>query len=259
MQGMTYRQTLKNLNTLERHIPFDEKLREALALRVCDYGVIAEAKVAPHEIFNAYKHYSGRQQLIIDALAGALDHAADLAPKIAEPTIVAVDTSGSMTFHPIARGKIMCAEAAGFFGAALKRSNPDTVTLSVFATSLAVLRAPSDSHTVDLLEAVKNKSVGGGTRMSLPYMQAENERPANLIIISDEEGWRMDSNCAKLARSVAKNTRIILWNLCPSRGTMVQVKSDKILRLAGFSATAFKLVDLFLNDNLNLNYFGLDV
>ena len=119
-----------------------------------------------------------------------IDEAADIAvenlPKIPGRTVIAIDTSGSMSAHISQRSDIRCCDISMMLGLIANRIC-ENARVFTFDTQLNELRVPVRDGLIST--AIRHSRFGGGTDMELPFnkIYRDSIECDRLIIISDNE------------------------------------------------------------------------
>ncbi len=252
---------LMNLNTFDRHGVFGsaESLSRVIE-RLRDPKSIAEAQVLPSKIFAAWKHLSPSVPPGVQmALAVAMEHASNNAPKLPANTLIGVDVSGSMSAamtggRGSATSKIRCVDAAAMFAASMLRANP-TARLCAFDTGVHGGRL---GGSIPEIATALAGFGGGGTDCSLPLQLALSmERCDAVVIVSDSESWF--SAPSNYIRSIGtpvmhawrqlqrKNpeVRLVCIDLTPST-TRQTIAEKNVLNVGGFSDAVWAVTAEFL-------------
>ena len=254
-QYATWNQTLKNLNTFQRHGVFKDgdttnKIVERLRNR-------PKNAAFPYSVYQAWKSLSSDVPVSVNmAVQDALDHAIDSTPEIPGAVALCVDVSSSMNAKVTgdSRSNTGCREVAALFAVSLLRRNP-SADLMLFDTNLHSARLnvrDSIATNVRMLERIG----GGGTDCSMPLrgILHHEMRPKTVIYFSDNESWRSfgstwhgaTTNTAALwakYKSRVPDARLILVDLAPNSTT--QAKGPDVLNIGGFSDAVFDLIREF--------------
>jgi len=124
----------------------------------------------------------------------ALDDAMEIAyrnmPVLPGKTLVAVDTSGSMSSPVTGASNMRCEELAGVMGAALFKADPDNVDIIAFTTHPVMPNPFSRRDSIRaIMRAVAHES--GGTRLASAIEHAvhNKEKYDFFVGITDSEEW----------------------------------------------------------------------
>lgn len=146
---------------------------------ISDPEEVKKSKQLPFRFYNAYENVSNQDML--ESVAKALEISLDNVPKFEGKTLIAVDTSGSMSGDPIKKSSV--------FAAALMKSNQSDVIL--YDTQIAEMKYLKGVPMITLAESIQSRAMGGGTQTSLvfDYAFSKQEKYNRIIILSDNESW----------------------------------------------------------------------
>lgn len=175
-----YMALLRNLNNLIKYKVSPETLGKAIT-KLTDANEVARSKQLPFRFTTAYKNVIGNRRLS-DAISVAMDLAVANTPELPGRTLVAIDSSGSMSGDPM--------QKAAIFGATLAKANPDADVI-LYDTQVKELTLNSRIPIVDLAERIVTQAMGGGTMTALTFAYALQKGIVydRFIIISDHESW----------------------------------------------------------------------
>ena len=154
--------------------------------------MVKRSKQLPFRYLSAYKELEDiGGSRVFDALENAVEASIENMPKLDGNTVIAVDTSGSMSSAISAKSKVRCYEIAMMLGLIANKICENSIFYT-FNTSI-------EKHSVSkrngiLYTTIHASHFGGGTRMQLPFeeMIAKNIKAERIIILSDNEcngGW----------------------------------------------------------------------
>lgn len=174
---MGYMALLRNLNNFIKYNVSEEKVIE----RLTSEELVKKSKQLPFRFYTAYKNVVGNRKYS-DAISIAMDIAVGNAPKMEGRTLIAVDSSGSMSGDPI--------EKASIFAATLMKSNMNADVI-LYDTSVKEFTGTSRAPVVDIADRIVQSAMGGGTQTSLVLAYAFQKKILydRFIIISDNESW----------------------------------------------------------------------
>lgn len=150
-------------------------------------NAVKRSKQLPFRFLSAYKQIQGiAGSRGLDALEAAVEAATANVPKLPGKTLIAVDTSGSMTGLVSAKSDMRCGEVGMMLGLIANKICDDSLFYT-FDTSIK--KYPLSRRTAILDTCVNKTSLGGGTNMDLPFdLMIRNKIKADrVIIISDNE------------------------------------------------------------------------
>jgi len=257
---MGYQALRMNLNTLNRHNVFkDSAMIKRVANRLRDKGEIAKVKLFPYQVMAAYlNREDGLPVEISNALQDVIDYSVENVPELTGDTIILVDVSGSMS-DPIMGdngkpSKVSCKDVAGLLSATILAKNQNNTIILAFDTSTRPLRLNTRDSV--LTNCTKIATPGGGTNVgqALAFLNANNMRATNVIIISDNCSWRHFNGQVPTEWNTFvsrnKGAKIALIDVAPSI-TSVLPDRDGILNVGGFSDAVFSTLNNFFNGNSN--------
>lgn len=176
-----YMATLRNLNNFVKY-GISTKAIDAVVDKLSDAEEVKKSKQLPFRFVTAYENVAGNRKFM-DAISSAMDAAVSNVPILNGRTLIAVDSSGSMSGDPIKKASV--------FAAALLKSNKNA-DLILYDTNVKELsRFNSSTPVIDLSEMIQREAMGGGTETSLVFRYALSKgiKYDRIIIISDNESW----------------------------------------------------------------------
>lgn len=179
-----YMALLRNLNNLIKNDVSDKVIAKAIK-KLTDEKEVKNSKQLPFRFTTAYINVQGNRKLT-DAISVAMDLSVSNTPELKGKTLIAVDSSGSMSGDPM--------EKASIFGATLIKAN-ENADLILYDTTVKELAVSSRIPVIDLAETIKREAMGGGTETSLVFRYAHQKAKKydRIIIISDNESWNEHS------------------------------------------------------------------
>lgn len=179
-----YMALLRNLNNLIKY-KVNEKTIERAIQKLTDPEEVKNSKQLPFRYMTAYQNVAGRRDLS-DAIAKAMDTAVANAPELSGNTLIAIDSSGSMTNGGL-EGAI---RKAAIFGATLFKANT-RADMILYDTRIQKLNITGYAPVVTLAEQLEKLAMGGGTQTSLVFQHAvaTGKKYDRIIILSDNESW----------------------------------------------------------------------
>ena len=178
-----YMALLRNLNNIIKYGCSSEVIKHA-AERLSDKEEVAKSKQLPFRFVTAYENVASNR-ILTDAIPQAMEHAVSNVPDLPGATLIAIDTSGSMSGDPIGKASI--------FGAALaKRNNSDVV---LYDTRIKKFKVSSHSTVIDIANNIKREAMGGGTYTGIVFNNAKKVYD-RIIILSDNQSWSGDAQQA---------------------------------------------------------------
>ena len=229
-----------------------------VADRLIDGEALAAARVHPIQLLLALKVYSlGRGALgrlswtpdseIVDALDMAFHEAFNRVEPIDQRLLVAVDVSGSMTWHG---GFMAPVEAAGAMALQLLHAAP-SATIVGFDTRVY---QPGLSRRQRLDDAVHRLSrYGGGTDVALPMRYALQKRMDvdAFVILTDHETWAGRQHpveaLAAYRDRVNPDAKVAMLAFAANHVAVVPEDDPLALGVAGFDAAVPQVLSDFLS------------
>lgn len=257
-----WQMTRMNLNTFQRHGVFSSKnMVKMIAERLKDAEQVKNAKAFPYQLMSAFMNSDSSIPFEIkDALQEAMEISTNNIPALEGNVYVFVDVSGSMSsvvtgVHGKKKAStVQCLDVAALIGAAIMRTNKQTVVVP-FDTELH--RHSLNSRDSIMTNATKLKSkYGGGTNCSLgvEWLAKEKKEVDLIIYVSDNESWvdtrYGSSNATKTLRYFKeikkrnKNAKMVCIDLQPYTTTQAPDRKD-ILNVGGFSDQVFEVIAQF--------------
>ena len=186
-----YMAMLRNLRNIVKANPSNiDKVYAKLA----DRREVLKSKQLPFRFFAAYRelaNVANAGSKVFDTLETAIEHSIENLPKLNGTTVIAIDTSGSMTNAISSKSSIQCADIAKLL-AVMSGKICDNVILYNFDTDIQKFHFTTRNGIISTTMAIPTR--GGGTDITLPLrkMISEKIKADRLIILSDNEinsGW----------------------------------------------------------------------
>lgn len=184
-----YMALLRNLNNIIKSNPANiEKVYQTIE----DPERVRKSRQLPFRFLSAYKAVSGiGGSRVFDALENAVDASIENMEKLPGTTVIAVDTSGSMSDTVSAKSDVLCVEIGMMLGMIANRICENSIfyTFNTYIDKCAV-----SSRSGILYAVAHNARATGRTNMFLPFqkMISEGVQADRIIVISDNEctcGW----------------------------------------------------------------------
>lgn len=230
-----YMALLRNLNNLIKN-DVDKDVIEIAANKLKDPDEVRKSKQLPFRFVTAYDNVTGNTKLL-DAVSFAMDTAVENVPEFSGSTLIAVDSSGSMSGDPIKK--------AAIFAAALFKANSDADVI-LYDTKVAKLNASARLPVIDVAKFIEKSAMGGGTDTSLVFRTAEKKYD-RVFILSDNESWvdsgyRVGTSAAynEYKTRVGANPYVYAIDIA-GYGTK-DIKGGKVFHLTGWSSRLFDFV-----------------
>ena len=208
---------------------------------------VKRSKQLPFRYLSAYKELDNiGGSRIFDMLENAVEASIENMPKLSGTTVIAVDTSGSMSRTISDKSKIKCYEIAMLLGLIANKICENSIFYT-FDTSIK--RYPFSSRNGILHTTIYNSCCGGGTAMHLPFQAMINDKikADRIIFLSDNEcnsGW--NTPVQVLADRYRKATNSDIWVHAidlQGYGTQ-QFCGAKTNIIAGWSEKVFEFIKL---------------
>jgi hypothetical protein len=207
-----YMALLRNLRNILNAKPtnVDKVLRQ-----IQNPEAVRRSRQLPFRYLSAYKEVGtiGGTR-VLDALENAVDAAVENIPKIPGTTVVAVDTSGSMSAEISGKSSVRCYEIAMMLGLIANRICEN----AYFYTFDTTIRKGNHSSRAGILSTACGYGYGGGTNMYLVFneMMDKGIDADRVIILSDNEcntggGWYNHRPVQVLADVYRKATGKDIW------------------------------------------------
>jgi hypothetical protein len=147
-----------------------------------DINAVKNSKQLPFRFYNAYDNIDN--QTMLESISKALDISLSSVPKFEGKTLIAIDTSGSMSGDPVKKASIL---AATLF----KSNDADLIQYNSSVSNFKLMKGDS---TLTITNQIIEKANGGGTETSLVYKYALKQlekgvKYDRIIILSDNESW----------------------------------------------------------------------
>lgn len=178
-----YMALLRNLNNLIKY-KVSEQTQDMVIDKLTDRAEVLKSKQLPFRFLTAYQNVAGNRKFT-DAISQAMDIALENTPEFSGKTLIAIDSSGSMT-----SGANSAIQKASIFGATLLKANKNSDVI-LYDTRVKELGVSSRLPVVDLADHIIRACQGGGTDTSLVFSYAYTKKIVydRIIIISDNESW----------------------------------------------------------------------
>lgn len=181
-----YMAMLRNLRNIVNANPSNI---DKVFAKLSDKNEVLKSKQLPFRFFSAYRelaNVANAGSRVFDTLETAIEHSVENMPKLHGKTVIAIDTSGSMTFPTSSKSSIACADIAKLL-AVMSAKICDDVILYNFDNNIYKFHYTNRGGIISTAMAITTN--GGGTNISLPLqkMLSENIHADRLIILSDNE------------------------------------------------------------------------
>ena len=210
--------------------------------------MVKRSKQLPFRYLSAYKELENiGGSRVFDALENAVEASVENMPKLEGTTVIAVDTSGSMSSAISAKSTVKCYEIAMMLGLIANKICENSI---FYTFDTGIKKHPVSSRNSVLYTTIHSASCGGGTRMHLPFaaMIQEKINADRVIVISDNEcnGGYWYKPVQSLADEYRKLTGNDIWVHAidlQGYGTQ-QFHGKKTNVIAGWSEKVFSFIKL---------------
>lgn len=210
--------------------------------------MVKRSKQLPFRYLSAYKELENiGGSRVFDALENAVEASVENMPKLEGTTVIAVDTSGSMSSAISAKSTVKCYEIAMMLGLIANKICENSI---FYTFDIGIKKHPVSSRNGVLYTTIHSASCGGGTRMHLPFaaMIQEKINADRVIVISDNEcnGGYWSKPVQSLADEYRKLTGNDIWVHAidlQGYGTQ-QFHGKKTNVIAGWSEKVFSFIKL---------------
>lgn len=210
--------------------------------------MVKRSKQLPFRYLSAYKELENiGGSRVFDALENAVEASVENMPKLEGTTVIAVDTSGSMSSAISAKSTVKCYEIAMMLGLIANKICENSI---FYTFDTGIKKHPVSSRNGVLYTTIHSASCGGGTRMHLPFaaMIQEKINADRVIVISDNEcnGGYWSKPVQSLADEYRKLTGNDIWVHAidlQGYGTQ-QFHGKKTNIIAGWSEKVFSFIKL---------------
>lgn len=277
-ESMPMTATVRQLSKLQAHGVLPKRRADAVA-RLTDREQIKRSRIHPVAYLlaaDAYERGAGRHLTwapdpqIVDALDEGFHRALECAEPINAKLLVAIDSSGSMTFarqtaEHCRKAGVMPPGGSGLDP--LKFASAMALTLVRQATDVACMAFDAASHrnrtgfaplpvsprqrVTDVIRAIQDLGLGGGTDCSLPFRVAlrSNLFIDAFVVFTDNETWSGGHPAEALREyrlKVNPEARVVWCAMTADRASCGDPADPLSLSIGGFDASVPKLISGFL-------------
>jgi hypothetical protein len=245
LPGMGYMARLRNLANFDRS-GMDDTVAEVIATQLADPAQVARSKQFPFRFFSAYQ--AAPSDRWRHWLSKALDASMANLPGLEGPTLVMVDTSGSMTSALSDNSDRSFIDVAGLFGIALAKRNAGNCDVHIFADSVARFELTPGMSTMRELLGLRSLigCVGHGTQIGPSTAAAFCGRPGGyrrVVILSDMQTMTNYAGIPVTA-VVPATVPIYSFNLNAYQADALPSGSGNRFALGGLTDSTFRLIPL---------------
>lgn len=226
-----YMALLRNLRNIDEQA--DENTKRISCKIISDKEAVRNSKQFPFRFYSAYEQISNQDML--EAISQALEHSLDNVPKYDGKTLVAVDSSGSMSGDPIKKSSI-------FAGALVKSNNADLI---LYDTDIKEVRFLRNEPLLTISEKIQREAMGGGTETSLVFKYAFNKgiKYNRIIILSDNESWN-EYSVNDIYNQYKKINDCYVYAIDIQGYGTKDLSGSKVFQLCGFSEKLFDFMKI---------------
>lgn len=257
-----------NINTLLRHNVFsDGEMVDLVATKLSDENEVRRNNVFPYQLMTAFQNIEPAVPIKIKvALQQAMEVATNNIPELNGDTVVLVDVSGSMQSPITGRRvgsttKTTCVDVASLIAACIIRKNSNARVVTFDTSACEASLNPLDSVMTNATKLNRN---GGGTDCgcALSYINSNNIKAKNVIMVSDNESW-VQQNAGSLRgrtsmareweifKNKNRGAKLVCLDIQPSATTQV-MDNTSVMNVSGFSDQIFTVIaDFFNGDRTN--------
>ncbi len=240
---------LRNLRNIVEQNP---EMIEVAVTQLVDAKAIRKSLVLPFRFMTAADELSkvsgpaAKKALL--GISRALDSSVENIPKFEGESLVAMDTSSSMSGAPL--------QKATLFAAMLVKSNGSDLILWDTGAVFLTLN-PSDSlpTLANQIATAANKRMGG-TDIQVPFLTAKRNY-SRIVVLTDEQSWVHSTSyygnrgtgpsaLADYRKRTGANPMVYQWDLA-GHGTL-QFPENQVATLAGWSDKVFSIMQLVETD-----------
>lgn len=263
-----YMALLRNLRNIAKDA--DDAAFNMAREQLCDPERVAKSLVLPFRYYTAYREIAvadipqHRKPLVLAALSMAADHAVSNIPDMDGITLVALDTSGSMTSGRISdHSGTTAAQIGALFAAALCRRLAGRSYLLTFDTQATTPPLNPLDSVLTTTDNIVRGMRGGGTNLDLVF--AHDTPVDRVIVLSDMQSWTNGTWGAKTyygygrqkhrpangafedyKRRTGANPSVFAFDLT-GYGSL-QFPADRCCQIAGWSEKVFDLFPMLEQD-----------
>lgn len=175
---------------------------------------VRKSKQLPFRFLNAYRSLNGlASSKVFDALEDAIDISVENLPKIPGRTIIAMDTSGSMSSCISSKSDVKCCDISVLLGLIANRICDDSI---VYTFNHSIKRMDISRRGGLIENTIRYAHPSGGTDMTLPFVEMlrGDIKADRIIILSDNEcngEWYGKSTIQSYADRYLRMTGNDIW------------------------------------------------
>ncbi len=206
-----YMAMLRNLRNIINAAPANiDKVYAKLA----DKEQVLKSKQLPFRFYAAYAEVAKLPNAgtkVLDVLETAIQYSVENMPKLSGTTVIAIDTSGSMSSSISNKSTVRCVDIARLLAVMASHICDNAIVYS-FDTSIHKMQISTRGGIIQTAQSIMN--CGGGTNLSLPLREIyQNEIKADrFLMFSDNEiNYRYEYTCQTLADKYRQTINSNLW------------------------------------------------
>lgn len=209
---------------------------------------VKRSKQLPFRYLSAYRELEGiGGSRLFDVLENAVETSIDNIPKLSGTTVIAVDTSGSMSSYISQKSSVRCQDIAMLLGLIANKICENSIFYT-FDTDIE--KYSLSSRNGILYTTLHTRPNGGGTHMYLPFQKMinDNVKADRVIVITDNQcngGW-YSKPVQTVADEYRRKTGNDIWVHAidlQGYGTQ-QFHGSKTNIIAGWSEKVFNFITL---------------
>jgi len=267
-RNMPWNTLRMNLNMLARKGVFENRADtfiKDIVKTLSDPEEVRRCNAFPYQLLTTYQNVSNIPMKVKNAIQDAMEIATENVPEFKGRTVVAIDTSGSMTC-PITGYRqnssvTRCVDVASLIAACVLRNNEDSIILG-FDTRLFDFQLNPRDSVMTNARIIGSKG-GGGTNCSVPlqYLNHEKIKLDNFIMVSDNQSWSGVWGHGQgymtqwaILKQRCPNAKLVNIDIQPYGSTQSPDKSKEVLNIGGFSDVVFTVMDEFFNRDADTNF-----
>ena len=200
-----YMAMLRNIRNIVQSGVSDEIL-SCIYNKISSKDEVIESKQFPFRFLAAHRELEvigndRRINKILEAIEEATEVAVDNCPMLPGTSLVAIDTSGSMSSPLSKNSSINVIDAACMLGGIIAKRCSDAYVWQ-FDTRVAEVRFTKRTTIMGLMKNINNSGGSTNTHLVIEKMRKDGIFPDRLIILSDMQawdssgGWGSSGNCA---------------------------------------------------------------
>lgn len=239
-----YMALIKNLRNISQ--TKDDNVIKMAAEALVDENKILKSRVFPFRLQTAYDELrkANANRRLIDGLHDAVDISLGNIPNLPGKTLVALDTSGSMTWHKGDDNKTPLRIGSLFASALYKQLNADIIH---FSHNAEYLNPTTRQSVLQMANWIEDKAYAGGTNFSAIFDKADKAYD-RIIILSDMQSWIGNTEQAFKSYSKKYNVNPSLYCFDLQGYGDLQFPQSKVYTMSGFSEKILNIMEVLEQD-----------